>query len=183
LELRLTTVNQEVKLRSIHKKPPNGVDFGLQKGRGSNDGAVDRERSASDLHFACTVTASLRGEDQHRNELDEGNRGFYCSKHPRNRRGTRDTSPEQATPGTSENSSYSLVAASETDPLDGLCLDVLYIPAGDEADDRVGTLVPQLLERHIRRRVFRLAQHQKCCLEVEHANPRVARISAFRRLL
>jgi Family of unknown function (DUF5990) len=52
-------VKQELKLRIILEKPPSGVDFGLQKGRGSDYETVDRQRSGSkDLRFECMVTVS-----------------------------------------------------------------------------------------------------------------------------
>jgi len=52
-------VKQEVKLRIVLEKPPPGVDFGLQKGSGSNYETVGTQRSrGEDLRFECSVIAS-----------------------------------------------------------------------------------------------------------------------------
>ena len=45
-------MEHEVPFRIILEKPPSGVDFGLQKGKGSNYETVQKERSqAGDLRF------------------------------------------------------------------------------------------------------------------------------------
>ena len=52
-------VKQEVKLRIVLEKPPPGVDFGLQKGSGSNYETVGTQRSTGeDLQFECSAIAS-----------------------------------------------------------------------------------------------------------------------------
>jgi Family of unknown function (DUF5990) len=54
---------RELTLRVVVEKPPAGVDFGLQKGRGSNYETVQTQRSKThDLRFEFTVRAK-QGED------------------------------------------------------------------------------------------------------------------------
>lgn len=55
---------KELKLRIVLEAPPTGVDFGLQRGRGSNYETVQVQRSKSkDLFFEFTlkVTEDKRG--------------------------------------------------------------------------------------------------------------------------
>jgi Family of unknown function (DUF5990) len=52
----LENMEQELTFRIILEKPPAGVDFGLQQGRGSNYEVVQKQRSKSgDLHFEFTA--------------------------------------------------------------------------------------------------------------------------------
>lgn len=54
----LTGVNveRELKLRIVLERPPAGVDFGLQKGRGSDYETIQKQRSKTkDLYFEFTV--------------------------------------------------------------------------------------------------------------------------------
>ena len=49
-------MEQELTFRIILEKPPAGVDFGLQQGRGSNYEVVQKQRSKTgDLHFEFTA--------------------------------------------------------------------------------------------------------------------------------
>jgi Family of unknown function (DUF5990) len=50
-------VERELKLRIVLEKPPGGIDFGLQEGKGSSYVIVQRQRSraGSDLLFEFTV--------------------------------------------------------------------------------------------------------------------------------
>lgn len=51
-------MEREINLRIVLEEPPPGVDFGLQKGRGSDYETVQKQRSKSgDLHFDFTVRA------------------------------------------------------------------------------------------------------------------------------
>lgn len=51
-------MEREINLRIVLEQPPPGVDFGLQKGRGSDYETVQKQRSKSgDLHFEFTVRA------------------------------------------------------------------------------------------------------------------------------
>lgn len=48
----------ELRLRIVLTSPPQGVDFGLQSGKGSNYETIQKQRSkGKDLTFACAVTA------------------------------------------------------------------------------------------------------------------------------
>jgi hypothetical protein len=50
-------MERELKLRIILVQPPPGIDFGLQKGKGSHYETVQVQRSRdSDLHFEFNVT-------------------------------------------------------------------------------------------------------------------------------
>ena len=52
-------MDRELTLRIILEKPTAGVDFGLQKGHGSNYETVQTQRSKGiDLHFECDVRVS-----------------------------------------------------------------------------------------------------------------------------
>lgn len=54
----------QLSLRIILEQPPAGVDFGLQKGRGSLYDTVQTQRSASsDLSFEFTVEVEFAGKD------------------------------------------------------------------------------------------------------------------------
>jgi hypothetical protein len=49
-------MESQLTLRIILEKPPAGVDFGLQKGRGSDYETVQKQRSSTkDLHLEFTV--------------------------------------------------------------------------------------------------------------------------------
>src|SRR5579863_3081885 len=51
-------MDQELTFRIILEKPPAGVDFALQKGKGSNYETVQKQRSrAHDLRFDFTARA------------------------------------------------------------------------------------------------------------------------------
>jgi Family of unknown function (DUF5990) len=50
-------MTQEISLKIILENPPAGVDFGLQKGSGSNYETIQKQRSGTkDLHFEFTIT-------------------------------------------------------------------------------------------------------------------------------
>jgi hypothetical protein len=49
-------MDRELNLRIVLEKPPAGVDFGLQKGRGHDYETIQKQRSdKNDLSFECTV--------------------------------------------------------------------------------------------------------------------------------
>lgn len=51
-------MESEVTLRIVLEKPPAGVDFGLQKGRGVEYETIQKQRSmGTDLHFEFSVRA------------------------------------------------------------------------------------------------------------------------------
>jgi hypothetical protein len=54
----------ELALRVVLEKPPAGVDFGLQKGRGSGYETIQKQTSqGEDLYFQFTVGVKARGND------------------------------------------------------------------------------------------------------------------------
>jgi hypothetical protein len=56
----------ELTLRIVLEKPPAGVDFALQKGKGSNYETVQKQRSGTDdlrFEFAACAVPGARGED------------------------------------------------------------------------------------------------------------------------
>ena len=54
-------MGSELTLRIVLEKPPAGVDFGLQKGRGSAYETIQTQRStAKDLYFEFTVALKAR---------------------------------------------------------------------------------------------------------------------------
>ena len=55
-------MERELAFRIILEKPPAGVDFGLQKGRGSSYETIQKQRSkAKDLSFEFTVRVKTTG--------------------------------------------------------------------------------------------------------------------------
>ena len=57
-------MERELTLRIILKKPPVDVDFGLQKGRGSDYETIQKQRSkAKDLYFEFTVGVKASRKD------------------------------------------------------------------------------------------------------------------------
>jgi len=58
------SMERELTLRIILEKPPVGVDFGLQKGRGSAYETIQKQRSkAKDLYFEFTVGVKASRKD------------------------------------------------------------------------------------------------------------------------
>jgi uncharacterized protein DUF5990 len=57
-------MERELTLRIVLETPPAGVDFGLQKGRGSDYETIQKQRSkAKDLHFEFTVGVKAGSKD------------------------------------------------------------------------------------------------------------------------
>ncbi len=53
-------MESELKLRIILERPPAGVDFGVQKGRGNTYETIEKQRSKSgDLRFDFTVRVNM----------------------------------------------------------------------------------------------------------------------------
>jgi len=58
-------VGSELTLRIVLEKPPAGVDFGLQKGKGSDYETVLKQRStAKDLHFEFRIGLKTSAKDR-----------------------------------------------------------------------------------------------------------------------
>ncbi|HKO97282.1 MAG TPA: DUF5990 family protein [Pyrinomonadaceae bacterium] len=63
-------MERELRLRIILVKPPAGVDFGLQKGRGNNYETIQTQRSkGANLQFDFTVRVKTSGADSSPNFL------------------------------------------------------------------------------------------------------------------
>jgi len=57
-------MEHELTLRIILEEPPQGVDFGIQKGRGANFETIQKQRSkADDLYFEFTVGIKAAGKN------------------------------------------------------------------------------------------------------------------------
>ncbi len=57
-------MEHELTLRIVLEKPPAGVDFGVQKGLGSNYETIQKQRSkGGDLSFEFTVRAKVSDKD------------------------------------------------------------------------------------------------------------------------
>jgi len=57
-------MDRELNLRIVLEKPPAGVDFGLQKGRGHDYETIQKQRSdTNDLSFECPVRLKDSRED------------------------------------------------------------------------------------------------------------------------
>lgn len=57
-------MERELTLRIVLEKPPAGVDFGLQKGRGSDYETIQKQRSkGEDLYFEFTVRVKADRKD------------------------------------------------------------------------------------------------------------------------
>ena len=57
-------MERELSLRIVLEKPPAGVDYGVQKGRGVDYETLQTQRSkGQDLHFDFTVRAKQTGKD------------------------------------------------------------------------------------------------------------------------
>jgi len=63
-------MERELSLRIVLEKPPAGVDFGLQKGRGNDYETIQTQRSTGkDLQFEFTVRAKQTGKGDEPNFL------------------------------------------------------------------------------------------------------------------
>ncbi|MGI8734979.1 MAG: DUF5990 family protein [Pyrinomonadaceae bacterium] len=57
-------MEHELTLRIVLEKPPAGVDFGLQKGKGNSYDTIQTQRSeGKDLHFEFPVRSKATGKD------------------------------------------------------------------------------------------------------------------------
>jgi Family of unknown function (DUF5990) len=63
-------MERELTFRIVLEKPPAGVDFGLQKGRGNDYEVIQKQRSRTgDLHFEFTARATAGGKGEEPNLL------------------------------------------------------------------------------------------------------------------
>jgi hypothetical protein len=60
----------QVQLRIILRAPPQGVDFGLQKGKGNDYTTIQIQRAnGNDLNFTCSITVKDNQSDGRTNIL------------------------------------------------------------------------------------------------------------------
>src|SRR5215469_1658812 len=135
-----------------------------------------KEKSLDELYSSVVIPAlSLAERDRHRNELDEATQSFIFQSTREIVEELDDTSPKQLTEETPETSSGSPRARNASRRLEVLC-----IPARDDADDVVGMLLAQLLERHGHSaESISIGPTSEMLSQVADANPRVVCISAL----
>jgi predicted PurR-regulated permease PerM len=103
-----------------------------------------KEKPLEELYSSVIIPAlSLAEQDRHRNALDDKTQSYIHETTREIIEELPDPSLEETRDGTTENSSQT--SPSETEPTGPL--DVLCIPARDEADDLVGILLARLLTR------------------------------------
>jgi predicted PurR-regulated permease PerM len=134
------------------------------------------EKSLEELYSAVVIPAlGLAEQDRHRNELDDETQNFIYQSTREIVEELEDTSSEQRTEGTPEPSVVHSRTEGATDRVDVLC-----IPARDDADDVVALLLSQLLERQGQRAAsIPIGTTAEMLSEVADANPNVVCISAL----
>jgi predicted PurR-regulated permease PerM len=136
-----------------------------------------KDKSLEELYSSVVIPAlSLAEQDRHRHELDEETQTYIYKTAREIIVELSDRSPEQVREGTTENLIEVISNELEsTGPLDVLC-----IPARDEADDVVGMLLARLLVRrgHGAESVS-IATTEEMLAQVAKVNPRVVCISAL----
>ncbi len=136
-----------------------------------------KENDLEELYSTVLIPAlSLAEQDRHRNELDEEKQNFIYQSTREIIEELADTAPTQSAEGTSENSSGSF--RREFDETGGL--EVLCIPARDDADDVVAMVLAQLLERQGHRaQGIAIGTIAEMLAQVVELNPAVVCISAL----
>jgi predicted PurR-regulated permease PerM len=128
------------------------------------------EMSLEDLYENVLIPAlGLAEQDRHQNLLQDDNERFISQS-------TRELIDELWEPRNGENTPESEGARAETllrvvTPHPTRSLNILCVPARDEADEIVGTMLAQLLQR---------AEHQAECLEVGSADQMLAQIARLK---
>jgi predicted PurR-regulated permease PerM len=137
---------------------------------------LKEEKSLEDLYSSVVIPAlSLAEQDRHRNELDEDAQNFIYQSTREIVEELADIPPEQSAEGTAQNASELSRTNRETGRIDVLC-----IPARDDADDVVAMLLSQLLERQGHRaESIPIGATSEMLSEVADANPDVVCISAL----
>jgi hypothetical protein len=135
-----------------------------------------KEKSLEDLYSSVVIPAlSLAEQDRHRNELDEETQNFIYQSTREIVEELADAFPEEGAEGTARNASARSRTESETGRVDVLC-----IPARDDADDVVAMLLSQLLERQGHRaESILIGTTSEMLSQVADANPDVVCISAL----
>jgi predicted PurR-regulated permease PerM len=136
-----------------------------------------KENNLEELYSTILIPAlSLAEQDRHRNELDEEKQNFIYQSTREIIEELAETAPGEITESTSENSSDSF--RREGDETGGL--EVLCIPARDDADDVVAMLLAQLLERQGHRaQGIGIGTITEMLAQVAELNPAVVCISAL----
>jgi predicted PurR-regulated permease PerM len=136
-----------------------------------------KEKPLEELYNSVVIPAlSLAEQDRHRNGLDEATQNFIYQSTREIIEELVDSPMEHPTQGTAENSpERSASEIEKTGPPDILC-----IPARDEADDVVGMLLAQLLERNGHRaQSIPIGTLTEMLSQVAELNPEVVCISAL----
>jgi predicted PurR-regulated permease PerM len=136
-----------------------------------------KDKSLEELYGSVLIPAlNLAEQDRHRNELDAETQNFIYQS-------TREIAAELAllsSEVSSEQKNDNADEVSDSQIEDDNPIDVLCIPARDEADDVVALLLSQLLERHGQRaKSIPISTTADMLLEVEKQNPSVVCISAL----
>jgi AI-2E family transporter len=136
-----------------------------------------KDKSLEELYSSVVIPAlSLAEQDRHRNELDEKTESYIYETAREIIGELSDRTPEQVREGTMETSIAVISNELEsTGPLDVLC-----IPARDEADDVVGTLLARLLVRRGHKaQSISIATTAEMLAQVAKLEPRTVCISAL----
>ena len=135
-----------------------------------------KEKSLDELYSSVVIPAlGLAEEDRHRNELDEETQNFIFQSTREIVEELGDTAPEQTKEAIPEKSSETPQTENETGHLEVLC-----IPARDDADDVVAMLLAQLLERQGHwAESIPIGTTSEMLSHVADANPSVVCISAL----
>jgi predicted PurR-regulated permease PerM len=136
-----------------------------------------KENNLEELYSTVLIPAlSLAEQDRHRNELDEEKQNFIYQSTREIIEELADTAPAESEASTEEKSSESFRRGiDETGSLDVLC-----IPARDDADDVVAMLLAQLLERQGHRaQSIAIGSVAEMLAQVAELNPAVVCISAL----
>ncbi len=133
-----------------------------------------KDKSLEELYSSVLIPAlSLAEQDRHRNELDEETQNFIFQSTREIVEELADISSEQQTEGTAED-------ASELSRNKSGRVEVLCIPARDDADDVVAMLLSQLLERQGHRaQSIRIGTTSEMLSQVAESNPALVCISAL----
>jgi predicted PurR-regulated permease PerM len=136
-----------------------------------------KEKSLEEVYSSVVIPAlSLAEQDRHRNELDEETQNFIYQSTREIAEELGDISPDQHAEGTEENFSELSRTGREEEGV----LDVLCIPARDDADDVVAMLLCQLLDRQGHRaQSIPIGTTMEMLSQVQNLNPGIVCISAL----
>jgi hypothetical protein len=135
-----------------------------------------KEKPLEELYDSVVIPAlRLAEQDRHRNGLDEATQIFVYQSTREIIEELAETPADPPTEATEKSSELSLSEIEGAGPIDVLC-----IPARDEADDVVGTLLAQLLRRNGHRaQSIPIGTTAEMLSQVAELNPGVVCISAL----